>query len=94
CGAYNNKPIANRVPPVCCRTKHTWHLDPARLHDLKHTCCPRKIFAQMMSTRTNFLAACQANNYQFDTIRRARYATMMTMFHLRHPGAPTTLPLC
>ncbi|CAN0197255.1 unnamed protein product, partial [Hapterophycus canaliculatus] len=48
----------------------------------------------MMSTRTAFLAACQWNNYQFDTMRRATYSTMMTLFHLHHPGAPTTSHLC
>jgi len=43
----------------------------------------------------SFLNLCQGtNHYQFDTIRRAKHSSMMVLFFLHNPEAPTVATTC
>ena len=37
---------------------------------------------------------CQGNNYQFDTLRRAKHSSMMILWHLHHPSIPAYALVC
>ena len=44
--------------------------------------------SEMFESRQQFLNHCQANNFQFDELRRAKHTTMMVLFQLHNPNAP------
>lgn len=44
--------------------------------------------------RHSFLEFCQFKHYQFDTLRRAKYSSMMLLYHLHNPNADNTKPKC
>lgn len=41
-----------------------------------------------------YLSLCQGNHYQYDTIRRAKHSSMMTLYHLHNPTAPAFTSTC
>jgi len=45
-------------------------------------------------TRNGFLEISQYRNFQFDTIRRAKYSTAMLIHYLQNPTAPGLIPTC
>lgn len=45
-------------------------------------------------TRLAYLNLCQGNHYQFDQLRRAKYTSMMTLYHLHNPDAPKFSIVC
>jgi hypothetical protein len=45
-------------------------------------------------TRLAFLNLCQGNHYQFDQLRRAKYTSLMTLYHLHNPDAPKFSIVC
>lgn len=47
---------------------------------------------EFFDTREMFLSICQSNYYQFDTLRKAKYSSMMLLYHLHNP-ASSTLPV-
>jgi hypothetical protein len=51
----------------------------------------------LFDARTTYLTLCQTHNLQYDTLRRAKHSSMMTLFHLHnpdHPAYPTTCASC
>jgi hypothetical protein len=45
-------------------------------------------------TRQSFLNLCQGNHYQFDQLRRAKYSSLLVLYHMHNPDAPKFLPNC
>jgi len=45
-------------------------------------------------TRNGLLEFSQYRNFQFDTLRRAKYSTAMLIYYLRNPGVPGLIPNC
>ena len=52
---------------------------------------------ELFDARTTYLAKCQEASLQFDTLRRAKHSSMMTLFHLHNPdhnAVPSTCQGC
>ena len=48
-----------------------------------------------LTVSQSFLNLCQGtNHYQFDTIRRAKHSSMMVLYYLHNPDAPTVSTNC
>ena len=45
-------------------------------------------------SRQSFLNLCQVNSYQFDQLRRAKLTSMMVLYHMHNPDAPTRPHTC
>nr|XP_010940016.1 histone acetyltransferase HAC1 [Elaeis guineensis]XP_019710712.1 histone acetyltransferase HAC1 [Elaeis guineensis] len=80
--------------PVTAREKHSFELVEVE------KACPDTddkdviIQSEFFDNRTVFLGLCQGNQYQFDTLRRAKHSTMMILYHLHTPTAPALASSC
>lgn len=52
------------------------------------------IQSECFDNRQAFLNLCQGNNYQYDTLRRAKHSSMMILYHLHNPSAPAFPTAC
>ena len=50
--------------------------------------------SEFFDIRQAFLSLCQGNQYQFDTLRRAKHSTMMVLYHIHNPNAPAFITSC
>ena len=50
--------------------------------------------SEFFDSRQAFLSLCQGNQYQFDTLRRAKHSSMMILYHLHNPSAPAFITSC
>ena len=50
--------------------------------------------SEFFDTRQQYLSLCQGNHYQFDTLRRARHSSMMSLYHLHNPSEPAFTATC
>eukprot|EP01031_Cornospumella_fuschlensis_P045609 gene45609-55819_t len=48
----------------------------------------------LMDSRYTFLETCQYRHYQFDTLRRAKYSSLMILYFLHNPNDRTCRPTC
>eukprot|EP00539_Tryblionella_compressa_P012316 CAMPEP_0178824394 /NCGR_PEP_ID=MMETSP0746-20121128/5654_1 /TAXON_ID=913974 /ORGANISM="Nitzschia punctata, Strain CCMP561" /LENGTH=1230 /DNA_ID=CAMNT_0020486067 /DNA_START=76 /DNA_END=3768 /DNA_ORIENTATION=+ len=48
----------------------------------------------LADTRSALLELSQFRNFEFDTLRRAKYSTAMLLYHIHHSNAPGTIPSC
>lgn len=53
-----------------------------------------RISCDFFDTRHGFLRMCQGNNYQADTLRRAKHSSMMVLWHLHNPSIPAYAHTC
>ena len=42
----------------------------------------------ILANRLQYLSLCYGRHYQYDTLRRARYSSTMTLYHLHNPSRP------
>ena len=50
--------------------------------------------SEFFDNRQAFLSLCQGNQYQYDTLRRAKHSSMMILYHLHNPSAPAFVSSC
>jgi hypothetical protein len=50
--------------------------------------------SSLADTRSAVLELSQFRNFEFDTLRRAKYSTCMLLYYLHHPNAPGSGPEC
>lgn len=46
---------------------------------------------EIFDSRTSYLSLCQSKFLQFDTLRRAKYSTMITLYYLHNPSDPEAI---
>jgi len=61
---------------------------PARSETSDQAC--ERMSCAFFDTRHGFLRMCQANNYQFDNLRRAKHSSAVIIWHLHNPSIPAT----
>ncbi|KAI5057544.1 hypothetical protein GOP47_0027559 [Adiantum capillus-veneris] len=49
---------------------------------------------EYFDNRQAFLSLCQGNQYQYDTLRRAKHSSIMILYHLHNPNAPAFVSSC
>ncbi|KAL3925654.1 MAG: hypothetical protein SGILL_000257 [Bacillariaceae sp.] len=50
--------------------------------------------SSLADTRSAVLELSQFRNFEFDTLRRAKYSTNMLLYYLHHPNGPGAVPSC
>ena len=67
-----------------------WPFRRVPAQDVYGVCIDRDISLEneVFDTRQSFLSMQQANNYQFDTLRRGKFSTMMVLWNTHNPPMP------
>ena len=89
------KPESERHPSKNPNEKHSlskmpFITTPAETKDPD----PDILDSDFFDTRASFLSLCQGNHYQFDQFRRAKHTSMMVLYHLHNPAAPSFTHTC
>ncbi|KAK1289316.1 Histone acetyltransferase HAC1 [Acorus calamus] len=94
CYAAEQKVEERDRHPINSRDKHL--LSPVEINGVpSETKDDDEILeSEFFDTRQAFLSLCQGNHYQYDTLRRAKYSSMMVLYHLHNPTAPAFVTLC
>jgi hypothetical protein len=53
-----------------------------------------RVKSSMADSRSALLELSQFRNFEFDTLRRAKYSTHMLLYHIHHANAPGGVPSC
>nr|XP_019702086.1 histone acetyltransferase HAC1 isoform X2 [Elaeis guineensis] len=80
--------------PVTAREKHLFELVEVEKARADTNDKDAIIQSEFFDTRTVFLSLCQSNQYQFDTLRRAKHSTMVILYHLHTPTAAALASSC
>jgi hypothetical protein len=75
-----------KIPSVCLTLLE--HIKPDTSDPDSSLYCP------FIDSRQTFLEMCQFRHYQFDSLRRAKYSSVMLLYHLLYPLSKYTRPLC
>lgn len=87
CAEHNDS-----LPP---HEKHQQPLEREYVEPLPDTRDPDgDIENEFFETRLQFLQLCQGNHFQFDSLRRAKYSSMMVLYHLHNPSEPALAFTC
>lgn len=70
------------------------HFSPLADGEMEVEAEDHRISCVFFDTRHGFLRMCQGNNFQFDTLRRAKYSSQMILFLLHHPHVPAFSHQC
>lgn len=54
----------------------------------------KETLSSLADTRSALLELSQFRNFEFDTLRRAKYSTSMLLYHIHHANAPGAIPSC
>ena len=88
--------MASKLPPGSIRMQSQREFDENLLLCMK---CDSpepdsRIISPLVDSRHSFLEACQFRHYQFDSLRRAQYSSLMILYHLHRPFDMRTRPTC
>ncbi|KAI3916493.1 hypothetical protein MKW92_007564 [Papaver armeniacum] len=80
--------------PFNSKDKHVFY--PVEVRDVVQDTKDKDeiIESEFFDTRESFLSLCRRNHYQFDTLRRAKYSSMMVLYHLHNPTSVAFLTAC
>ncbi|KAL1221472.1 Histone acetyltransferase HAC5 [Cardamine amara subsp. amara] len=94
CNEVEQKRIEKERHPINQKEKHT--LSPVAIKDVPIEIEDKdnNLMNEFFDNRQTFLNLCQGNNYQYDTLRRAKHSSMMILYHLHNPTAPAFVTIC
>lgn len=91
---YTEQNLAKDRHTVNAREKYSYHKVEVKSIPADTIGKDELLQSEFFDTRMVFLSFCQANHYQFDTLRRAKHSTMMILYHLHNPTAPSFISSC
>ncbi|KAJ4889769.1 histone acetyltransferase of the CBP family 4 [Raphanus sativus] len=94
CYRVEQKRAEKERHPINRKVKHS--LFPVAIKDVPIEIKDKDeiIQSECFDNRQAFLNLCQGNNYQYDTLRRAKHSSMMILYHLHNPSAPAFPTAC